>query len=105
MNSLYYSDKCQHCTRLMAQHNLPNYQMVNIDNSNVPIPPYITMVPTIVTSDQKNKYEGKSAFSYVQNTTTIEPYAFSSSNNTNQGFSFIHSENQVYCEQTNYSSI
>lgn len=105
MNTLYFSEKCNHCQKLMSENNLKDYEFVNVDLQMHNLPQYVTMVPTIVTADKQSKYEGKAAFAYVQHTSVIEPYAFNCSNNTNRGFSFITSSNPVYSEQTNYSSI
>ena len=101
MNTLYYSEKCPHCTKLLAQYNMSNFKLVCVDNINPQnIPTYVTMVPTMVTADNTQKYEGKDVFEYVNMSVQMEPYAFDMSNNTNKGFSFIGHD--VYTEQKNY---
>ena len=105
MNILYYSERCVHCQKLMSENNLQQFECINVDHQMHNLPQYVTMVPTIVTGDNKSKYEGKAASAFVQHTSVIEPYAFSCSNNTNRGFSFITSNNPVYSEQYNYSPI
>lgn len=101
MNTLYYSEKCPHCTKLLEQYNMSNFELVCIDKIHPRnLPPYVTMVPTVVTSDKTHKYEGKDVFEYVRMSVQVEPYAFDMSNNTNKGFSFIGSD--IYTEQQNY---
>lgn len=104
MNTLYYSNNCPHCKNLLEQYNLNAFRTVCIDGVHpAKLPPYVTMVPTMVTSDGSHKYEGKDVFEYVRSTAQVEPYAFDMSNNTNKGFSFIGSD--VYTEQKNYCAI
>lgn len=104
MNTLYYSNRCPHCKQLIEQYNLNEFRMVSIDTlSPGQVPPYVTMVPTVITPDNKHKYEGKDVFEYVRCVDKVEPYAFDMCNNTNRGFSFIGSD--VYTEQNNYSEI
>lgn len=104
MSTLYFSNKCPHCKNLLEQYNLNQFRMVCIDSVHPSkLPPYVTMVPTVVTPDGLHKYEGKDVFEYVRNTVQVEPYAFHMSNNTNKGFSFIGSD--VYTEQQNYCAL
>lgn len=104
MNTLYYSEKCKHCERLLSSCNMNGYKLVNIDNTGAP--PMIKVVPTIVDNTNNAKvYEGTAAFQFANQNQTIEPYSFHCSNNTNKGFSFIDTPSPIYTEQTNYSII
>lgn len=104
-NVIYYSDKCSHCTRLLEENNLESYTLMNIDRPGFNIPDYITAVPTLLDVSAQRKYEGTAVFTFVKDNTKIEPYTFNCTNNTNSGFSFIHSERPVYSEQKNYADI
>lgn len=101
MNTLYYSERCPHCTKLLEKYNMSNFKLVCVDKIHPQnVPPYVTVVPTVVTADNTHKYEGKDVFEYISTTVQLEPYAFDMSNNTNKGFSFIGSD--IYTEQKNY---
>jgi hypothetical protein len=102
---IYYSEKCSHCSRLLAENNLESYTLVNIDVPGATIPDYVSAVPTLLDISDKRKYEGTAVFLFVKDNTTIEPYTFNCTNNTNTGFSFINSERPVYSEQSNYAHI
>jgi hypothetical protein len=118
MNVLYYSARCEHCKRLFAEFQLqPNtnntgLSLVDVDNSQEALPPYLRVVPTLVLGGTNEKYEGKDVFSALRarlvqqqqsKTPVVEPYAFSCSNVTNKGFSFINTDHPVYSEQANYA--
>lgn len=101
MNTLYYSDRCPHCKQLTEKYNLHDFTMINIDTvAQNRLPPYVTMVPTVITPDKRHKYEGREVFDFVRSVSDVEAYAFNVSNNTNKGFSFIGSDH--YAEQNNY---
>jgi glutaredoxin-related protein len=101
MNTLYFSNHCPHCKTMFDKFDTDNFNKVCIDKMNPRnIPSYVTMVPTVVTSDKTQKYEGKDVFEYMRMSMQVEPYAFDMSNNTNKGFSFLGSD--VYTEQKNY---
>lgn len=101
MNTLYYSDRCPHCKQLMDKYTLKDFRMINIDTlAPDRLPPYVTMVPTVITPDNQHKYEGREVFDYVRSVSDVEAYAFDVSNNTNKGFSFIGTDH--YAEQNNY---
>ena len=122
MNALYYSTRCPHCVRLIAEFNLTNQNglcMIDIDTHTDALPSFLRVVPTLIIGN-KEKYEGKDVFSALrsrfaqaqraqpqsqhnQENPTVEPYAFSCSNVTNKGFSFIDTEHPVYSEQQNYA--
>lgn len=105
MHVLYYSDKCDHCKRLMSENDLSAYKLVDVNTlmHTNRLPSYVTMVPTLVDMQANRKYEGTAVFTFIKDNARIEPYAFSCSNNTNTGFSFIDSDRPVYSEQVNYS--
>lgn len=125
MNVLFYSNRCSHCQRLFAEFGLlqqPNsgITLIDIDTNTQNIPPYLQVVPTLILEGAE-KYEGKDVFNALRarlapmqrttasqsqqppTTQTVEPYAFSCSNVTNKGFSFIDTDHPVYSEQANYA--
>ena len=118
MSVLYYSARCEHCKRLFAEFQLqPNntgLTLVDVDNSQEALPPYLRVVPTLVLGETNEKYEGKDVFGALRarlaqqqqtppNNPVVEPYAFSCNNVTNKGFSFINTDHPVYSEQANYA--
>lgn len=103
-STLYYSDQCPHCLKLLKSPNISKVDLVNIEHNR--LPSSVTSVPTII--DTNNKIHiGKNAFVFL---TTMEdrevkPYEFNLRNNTNTGFSFIDSTEHLYCENNNYTEI
>lgn len=67
---LFYSDKCQFCTKMMeylGKNNLTShFKLLNIDTVKN-IPSNITMVPTIVDPSVEAPFEGNKAFEYIVN--------------------------------------
>ena len=125
MNVLYYSARCEHCKRLFAEFQ-PNTNtgltLVDVENSQETLPPYLRVVPTLVLGGTNEKYEGKDVFGALRarlapaqrvqqqqqqqqqaENPVVEPYAFSCNNVTNKGFSFINTDHPVYSEQANYA--
>ena len=70
MRVVFYSNKCQHCLKLvtlmknmdMVQH----FNFICVDNNNN-IPNNIKKVPTLIVPDLNRPIEGKKAFEWVKN--------------------------------------
>ena len=70
MKILFYSNKCQHCVRILnyiKQYNLSNeFNMIDVQ-SGKELPSHIKVVPTIIDTDIAKPLEGKKAFEYISN--------------------------------------
>jgi hypothetical protein len=100
MSILYYSEKCSHCATLLKLPDVSNMKKINVEHDQFPA--HIISVPTIVDTDN-NIHVGKNAFSFIKsNQEQVQPYGLNMRNKTNNGFSYIDSTEQLYCENTNY---
>ena len=75
MNILFYSNRCEHSTKLIKILNennlLKNFNMILVDN-NKKIPKYIKKVPTLIIKDINIPLEGNAAFNWVKTITKFD---------------------------------
>lgn len=106
--TLFYSTRCPHCARLFQEHPDANaLTPIDVDQA-ANLPEFLRAVPTIVVQEGNHPPEviegTKRVFEYfADHPDSVQPYAFSSANVTNKGFSFIDADRPVYSEQENYT--
>ena len=95
---LFISSRCQHSSNLIKKLQdtqlINNFHISNIDQT--PPPPFLRKVPTIL-ANKKEKFEGKSAFEWVDNQTKnnfeLEPistgYGKGGFDSMSESYSFI----------------
>lgn len=69
MKVLFYSDKCQFCSKLLEylhKYNIIHqFKLIDIEQNNIPAD--IDIVPTIIDTDLTQPQKGKQAFEYLLN--------------------------------------
>lgn len=67
---LFYSNFCQHSKRLInrikTSNIINNFNIVNIDDNNINLPPFIEVVPTIYLADSKKILINDELFSWIE---------------------------------------
>lgn len=104
MNSLFYSDKCKHCSKLMSMIQNNNYLKNNfafedILTSKHEVVRSIKSVPTIFLVQQKQLISGRDAFSYIEAQLDLHLNAFEDYST----FSFISSPEDLGNVRTGYA--
>tara|TARA_B110000971_G_C20010236_1_gene501194 strand:- start:433 stop:756 length:324 start_codon:yes stop_codon:yes gene_type:complete len=103
MYNLYYSQHCQHCSRLFRECNTNGLNLININEGQYPT--NIVNVPTIEDVVTNQLYIGADVFEFLKNNNMVEAFEYNTRNKMNSGFSFINTSVPKYTEQENFSHL
>jgi hypothetical protein len=92
-NLLFYSNKCptsNNLIKMMEREDLLKYfEMVCIDGRENKLPPVITMVPALITTDTPRPWMGADAFKWLQNIKYMRYQQLQDKNNKSQLYNTI----------------
>lgn len=76
MNVLFFSSNCQYCIKFITELQkhpdiMKSFKLININSSNVKLPPFVRRIPTIIVNNNKRKLvlADTAAFKWLSNVT------------------------------------